>query len=577
MKTVIHLIKECLDGQKVRYFICLLLGILIQVISFAQPQLGGRLIDLAATGGEMIPVVVIMITLLLLNGVLSILQQINMGRAGEDVAGNLREKLAKKIFSLPILEYELHPAGWYSQRLIADIDLVKGFPERLIRITQSVLMLIGSFIALVVIDCWTFIVGLILGCIALCFTALASRPVKEQINEVQDYLTVIATKLENFSFANRLLNSYNAWSAACNDLISCIDSVRTAGIKKTDTLSLFSPISSMLMQIADMGVIVLGSYRVAEGNITFSSLVVFLMYFSFFSSAINQIATSIQQLRSTEVGSNRIKECLSWPSKPVKERWPLERKWQPNVSRTSSEPMEVCFKNVTYSYPNRQKPILRNISFFVPKGMITALVGQSGGGKTTCFSLIEGFFNSYDGTITIDGVDLLDQSIDCIRDDIAYIDQDSTAERGSIRKNLALANPMATENDMKSALKIVGMDIYSNQLDYDVGERGSSLSGGQRQKLSLARAIIKAPRLLLMDEPTANLDGISEKEFFDLLIQNFPCTTILYSAHRASMITRADWIIVIRDGRVVAEGSHNLLMEHCPYYRKLVTSQSTTH
>ena len=91
MKTVIHLIKECLDGQKVRYFICLLLGILIQVISFAQPQLGGRLIDLAATGGEMIPVVVIMITLLLLNGVLSILQQINMGRAGEDVAGNLRE------------------------------------------------------------------------------------------------------------------------------------------------------------------------------------------------------------------------------------------------------------------------------------------------------------------------------------------------------------------------------------------------------------------------------------------------------------------------------------------------------
>lgn len=571
MKSVLSLINMSAKDQCPRFFCCLLLGIALQGISLLQPQLSGDLLNSIQNGENYAPIAWTLVFLLVLNAMLSISQQATLGKASEKVVRSLRNTLTERIFSLPVLTYEQRTSGWYSQRLLSDPELVRYSPEEMIRTVQACIMLTASLFALIRLDAATLLVGLLLGLIALSFAAAASKPIETVTESVQECAASITSQMESAFLANRILRSYNAWASEKDALNGQVTKVYQLGLRKIRTASLFSPIASALMQVANVGTILFGAIQVARGILSFTDLIVFLMYFSFFSSAISQIVSSIQDLREAEAGSKRIIECLSWCEENRSPNLTSQDGPRPQPSQVSAM-VSPCirFEHVSFTYPGIKAATLHDVSFSVPSGKTTALVGASGGGKTTCLGLVERFFPPSEGTITLDRTDLSHIDVDALRSTIGYIDQGAMTVHGSLRANLLLAKSDASEDEVKEALQLAGLEEYRDNLDYYVGENGLTLSGGQKQRLALARTILKAPRLLLMDEPTANLDGISEQDYFALFRRCFPNATILYSAHRESLIMSADWIVVIKDGTVLGEGEHDDLMENCAYYRELI-------
>ena len=200
------------------------------------------------------------------------------------------------------------------------------------------------------------------------------------------------------------------------------------------------------------------------------------------------------------------------------------------------------------------------------------MVGASGGGKTTCLGLIERFFSPTKGEIFLDDIELSSIPLEEYRDSNGFIDQSASLISGTVEEDLRLGNPSASCSDMENALGSVGLGGLP--LDREVGERGLSLSGGQRQRIALARTVVRNPQILILDEPTSSLDGISEREIDLLLRDLFGGRTIVYAAHRLSSILNADWIVVLNEGKIEGQGRHQDLYNSCLYYRSLIDSQS---
>lgn len=366
----------------------------------------------------------------------------------------------------------------------------------------------------------------------------------------------------------RTLEAYNSIDPGKNKIYAITGQAFASGRKLVWLYSSFAPVNQILSQLGNIVAILYGAYQVACGQMEFTSLVMFLMYFSYFSTAINSIVSAIGQMQQAIVGSQRVDEFFT-----VKE----QQDDSAGTVLSLTKAPKVTFKEINHRYIDQTENSLTNVSFTAPPGKITALVGESGGGKTTCLSLVERFFQPTNGQVTVDGSDLAGLHMEKLRKDIAYVEQDPCILTGTIRDNILLGNNTATDDEISQVLKRVGLELDgvsdAQLLDREVGQSGLALSGGQKQRIALARALIRMPKLLLMDEPTSNLDGLAEETIAKLIRQRFGNTTVLYSAHRLSLILEADWIVVIKNGRVLDEGNHEELLGRCDYYKQLIASQ----
>ncbi|BDR54856.1 hypothetical protein KIMH_09670 [Bombiscardovia apis] len=375
--------------------------------------------------------------------------------------------------------------------------------------------------------------------------------------------------IQESASAMRMLKAYNAIEGEKRKLYDTISQAFHSGKKLIYLYSSLGPITQILSQLGNVLAILYGAYQVASGSMEFATLVMFLMYFSYFSSATTSIASAVGQFQQALVGAQRVDEFMMMEEEENDAR---------SCAVTLIEAPVVSFNNVYHQYSLGQNYSLKAVSFNVPAGKITALVGESGGGKTTCLGLMERFFMPTSGKITINGNNLSELDISELRNCVAFVEQEPCILTGTIRDNVKLGKQTATDEEITFALAQVGLCItgvsQENLLDRHVGESGLSLSGGQKQRIAIARALIRTPKLLLMDEPTSSLDGLAEGEISELIRNRFPNTTLLYSAHRLSLILEADWIIVIKDGIVLDSGRHSDLMNRCKYYKKLVEAQS---
>lgn len=565
MRTIIVLLKRHVPSLGWAFVACLALGLLGQIILLVQPQYGGALIQAAQEGANAFDPLIILLILLATSALLTMGQQVLIAKIGEGLAKRIRGRLSRSFFALSVLGQEARPSGWYSQRIVSDVELVKRLPGQLASLVQSLFVFFGSVVALVLISPMTFVIGLGFGLLSLLFSVVASRPMSGYRKEVQELLLRITVKTQEFALTNRVLRSYNAWSSAEKSLGVEIDAAAKAGFKLSLLAGFLSPISSVLMQLANIGTILFASWQVAAGAMAFSDLVVFLMYFSYFSSSVSQFVGFISYAREAAVGDERIRdfETLVHPRS-----LPSSCRKEGSISPCPS----FTFYRVSFCYPSSSNDSLNDASFSIPPGKVTALVGASGGGKSTCLGLMERFFSPSKGKILLDGIELSDIPLKEYRDSIGFIDQSASLISGTVEDNLRLAKPSASRFDMENALDSVGLgDI---PLDRDVGERGLALSGGQRQRIALARTIIRNPKVLILDEPTSSLDGISEREVDCLLRNLFDGRTIIYAAHRLSSILSADWIVVLNEGKIEGQGMHHDLYQNCLYYRRLIDSQS---
>jgi ABC-type multidrug transport system fused ATPase/permease subunit len=369
------------------------------------------------------------------------------------------------------------------------------------------------------------------------------------------------------------------------------------GLQVARISALVVPISSIALQASFLVVLGVGGFRVASGDITIASLVSFVLFLFLMIMPLGQALGAVLSVNQALGALGRIQEILDLPSEDHDDLRTAGGLAATNRVDTADA---VTFDDVHFRYPaapdaapgagdaasaavvggapvDDDLTVLRGVSFSVPAGRRTALVGPSGAGKSTMLALIERFYDPTSGVVRVDGVDV--RSLDRVelRPRIGYVEQDAPVLAGTIRDNLTLGSPDATDDDCRRVLEAVNLTAVLERgdegLDAQVGEDGVMLSGGERQRLAIARTLLSAPPILLLDESTSSLDGVNEQRLRGAIDAVAQDRTLIVIAHRLSTTVDSDQIVVVDGGRVVGVGTHSELVVSTPLYRDLAKHQ----
>lgn len=383
--------------------------------------------------------------------------------------------------------------------------------------------------------------------------------VKNMINSIVCKNNVSLTALNttyNETFAgNRTITSYNLQTTLTNKFREMMDVMFSLSIKMTQRTAWISPFMHFIVSVGIGLAIALGSWLIVKGHITSGNFVSFITALILLYTPIKNLGGNAVAVQASFMAIDRVFELLNIEP-PIKDR--------ENAVELKSVEKSIEFKNVSFEYiPNT--PVLNNINIKVKAGETLALVGNSGGGKTTFVNLIPRFYDIKEGEILIDSIDIRNLTLHSLRDKIAVVFQDNFLFAGTIRENVLLGNSNATETDIKKALDMAYLTEFVNSLergiDTEIGERGILLSGGQKQRVAIARAFLKNAPIVILDEATSALDNQSE-EIVQMAIDNLmQHKTVFVIAHRLSTIQNADRIAVINEGHLIELGTHAELMD----------------
>ena len=342
----------------------------------------------------------------------------------------------------------------------------------------------------------------------------------------------------------------------------------TAMLRALRAGAVFHPSVEFLSSAGTVLVVFFGGFLAYNGQLSVEDIVAFVLYLSLFYAPVSSLANLLESLQQSLAGAERVALIFDTPSA-------IQSK--PDAQDIGRVQGAVAFENVSFHYSNKV-PILKNISFSCKPGMMVALVGPTGVGKTTTTQLIPRFYDPVEGRILIDGKDIRDVTLESLRQNISPVLQDTFLFNGTISENIGYANPSATQEEIEAAAKAANIheDILSmpDQYETKVGERGLRLSGGQKQRIAIARAIIRQSPIIVLDEATASVDVQTEKKI-QKAIQNLAGQrTIIAIAHRLSTIRDADMILVFHEGEIAERGTHEELLQKQGLYYNMHQAQA---
>ena len=560
-----------LVDHKKALIVALVLSIFTSLLSLGQPLLMGQVISAVEAGKDFnnlaIGIVVLLVSAALING----FQYFLLYRTGEGVVLGTRKKLVSRLLRLPIKEYDRRRIGDLVSRVGADSTLLKSvLTQGLVDAVGGMLQFFGAIIVMAFIDPILLGSTLLVVFVAVAAIAMTGRKLRSATTKAQQKVGAMSASVERALGAIRTIRAARAESreaeAIDKDAIAAYDQ----GVKIAKLSAIVAPIAQIAFNTAFIVVLGLGGLRVATGATSISSLVTFVILLFFMVGPLISAFGAYSSVMSALGALARIQEIMVIDE---------EDQGQGNLVRQGENAVE--FSRIAFHYEPSEdedpKPILENVSFQIPRGTRVALVGPSGAGKSTIFSLIERFYEPTSGEILLDGQRVKDMSLDILRSQIGYVEQDAPVLAGSIRENLLLGRAEATDDDLRQVLDMVNLTEVLNRdasgLDAEVGENGIMLSGGERQRLAIARALLAAPPILLLDESTSALDGPNEqrmREAIDAVAKN---RTLIVIAHRLSTVVDSDQIIVLERGQVVGSGTHSELVKSTPLYAELAKHQ----
>ncbi|MDL2222949.1 ABC transporter ATP-binding protein/permease [Bacteroidales bacterium OttesenSCG-928-M11] len=517
---------------------------------------------------ELIKVLSLLLIIYFLSSLFSYVQEYMMSSISQRIIQKMRNDVNDKLHKLPLNFYDTKTHGEILSRVTNDIDTIAGtLQQNLIQVITAAITLIGIAAMMFIINPWMSLITFVVLPLSFGITKfIASRSQKYFTGQAQELGNLNGHTEEMFG-GHGVVKAFNYEKESERIFEKTNNKLYSYGWKAQFVTSVIFPLLNFMSNITYVVICVLGGYLTATGKITLGSVQSFIMYSRQFNQPIQQVSQIVNVLQAAVAAAERVfevleeKEQISDPTKPV----------------LIDEPRgEVVFEHVSFRYtPN--KPLIEDISIRVKPGELVAIVGPTGAGKTTLVNLLMRFYEVNKGTISIDGVDIRTMSRKSLHSHIGMVLQDTWLFKGSIRENIAFGKRGATDEEVYRAAKLAMADSFIRTLpqgyNTEINEEGSNLSAGQKQLITIARALIVEPSIMILDEATSSVDTRTEALIQNSMKRIMQGHTSFVIAHRLSTIREADNILVMHDGNIIEQGNHDTLIAQKGFYYELYCSQ----
>ncbi len=560
-----------LSPYKFALVLVLVLVLVYISLGLLEPYLIGRAIDQYISTKQVAGLAPLAITLLIAYIFDNAFQAASawvMAHISQDALRTLRRDLFEHLQKLSIAFFDNHSAGELMSRLTNDIDAInQAVSQNVVSLIASVLSLVGIIIAMFVLNPYLAISALIVVPIMFWFTNFIARYTRKGFRELQKELGEINAVMEESISGQRVVKAFRRSETAIERFRTSNEKVYKAGVYANTYALMLMPLTWVLGNFFIIVLVSLGGYLALQGLATVGMIATFIGYAQGFLQPLRQLANMYNSIQAALAGAERVFEIIDTQSE---------------VDNASDSPLpvpvrgEVHFTDVAFGYlPDT--PIIKNMTLQAKAGQTIALVGPTGAGKTTIINLLTRFYEINGGSISIDGKDIRSVSKDDLRKKLGIVLQDTFLFADTVMENIRYGRLDATDEECIQAAKLADADHFILQLPQGyqtkLSERASNLSQGQRQLLSIARAILADPSILILDEATSSVDTRTEARIQKSLLRLMEGRTSFVIAHRLSTIRDADNVIVINDGEIVEQGTHQQLIEARGFFHKLYTSQ----
>ena len=585
-KTLKRIIKMMFKANPIAIIVIILFSITSVVFSILGPKiLGGVTTELftgllgkiKGTGGidfaKITNISLIVITLYILSALFSFIQNYIMSTISQNTIYRLRKKISKKINKLPISYFEKRTIGEVLSTITNDLDTFgQGLNDSLTQIITNSVTIIGITIIMFTISPLLTIIALILIPISGMTMGTIVKGSQKYFIKAQEELAKVNGQVEESYAGYNIIAGFNHQEKSLNEFKIKNETLYKSALKSQFLSSIMYPIVSVISNIGYIAIVILGGVLVSNGTIQIGDVQAFIQYIRQFTMPMGQLAQAIATMQGMTAAAERVYEFLD-------EDEEIEI---PKVIKNKNEPEKIIekgnveFKNVEFGYREGQT-VIKNFNVKVEKGQTIAIVGPTGGGKTTLVKLLMRFYDLNSGEILIDGENIKNLNRHDLRDYFTMVLQDTWLFNGTIMENLRYGNLNATDEEVIDAAKAAHIHHYIMTLKdgYNtvLNEDTSNISGGQKQLLTIARSILADKPILILDEATSNVDTRTEIQIQEAMNKLMEGRTSFVIAHRLSTIKNADKILVLKDGDIFEQGNHEELINKNGFYAELYKSQ----